>query len=94
MSMKWNVVVQTAFLGDLLLAIPLLKKCKQLWPDHSLALVCRKGVGSFFASTGLVDKVIEVQKGQRSTYVNGLKELRPLSITSHGRNHPKRRHDY
>ena len=66
--MPLNLVVQTAFLGDLLLSIPLLKRCKELWPNHKLALVCRKGMGDFFVKTQLVDQVFEIKKGDKESY--------------------------
>lgn len=57
-----NLVFQTAFLGDLLLSIPLLKNLKTLYPDQPLVLVCRKGFGSFFLEKKLVDQVYEMDK--------------------------------
>ena len=75
-----NLVVQTAFLGDLLLSIPLLKKCREIWPDHELGLMCRKGFGDFFLKAGLVDHVYEIQKGQRNTYQDILKSLSSRDI--------------
>ncbi|MGZ3768064.1 MAG: glycosyltransferase family 9 protein [Bdellovibrio sp.] len=73
--MPLNLVVQTAFLGDLLLSIPLLKKCRELWPEHKLALVCRKGLGDFFLKTELVDQVFEIEKGESNTYSQIIKHL-------------------
>ncbi|WP_413587224.1 glycosyltransferase family 9 protein [Bdellovibrio sp. HCB274] len=70
--MPLNLVVQTAFLGDLLLAIPLLKRCRQIWPDHQLGLVCRKGFGDFFLKTHLVDHVFEIKKGDAESYNQAL----------------------
>lgn len=72
--------MQTAFLGDLLLSVPLLKRCKQLWPDHRLALVCRKGLGSFFLKTNLVDEVFEIQKGQADSYSSIVDKLKDREI--------------
>lgn len=74
--MPLNLVVQTAFLGDLLLSIPLLKKCRELWPQHKLALVCRKGFGDFFLKTHLVDQVFEVEKGKSESYSKIVEHLR------------------
>ncbi|WP_415063395.1 glycosyltransferase family 9 protein [Bdellovibrio sp.] len=74
--MPLNLVVQTAFLGDLLLSIPLLKKCRELWPQHKLALVCRKGFGDFFLKTHLVDQVFEIEKGKSESYSKIVEHLR------------------
>lgn len=73
-------MVQTAFLGDLLLSIPLLKKCKELWPEKKLALVCRHGLGDFFLQSKLVDHVFEIKKGDSASYQKILVELRSYQI--------------
>ncbi|MFZ4403535.1 MAG: glycosyltransferase family 9 protein, partial [Pseudobdellovibrionaceae bacterium] len=78
--MMVNVVVQTAFLGDVLLSIPLLKKIKALYPLMDLILVCRRGVGDFFIKTGLVQQVLEVEKNQSSSYKKALAELQTKDI--------------
>lgn len=72
--------MQTAFLGDLLLSIPLLKKCRELWPQHKLALVCRKGFGDFFLKTHLVDQVFEIEKGNSGSYSKILEHLRYAKV--------------
>lgn len=51
--------IQTAFLGDLLLSIPTLKRLRILFPDKKIHLLCRKGLGSFFVENGIVDEVID-----------------------------------
>lgn len=70
-----NVLIQTAFLGDLLLSIPLMKKLKELAPEQGLHLVCRQGLGGFFLQTGLVDRVHEIRKGDRASYEKARSEL-------------------
>lgn len=78
--MRLNLVVQTAFLGDLLLSIPLLKKTRLIWPEHKLALVCRKGLGDFFLKTNLVDQVFEVEKGRADSYNEIVAHLRFVEV--------------
>lgn len=78
--MRANVLIQTAFLGDLLLSIPLIKRLKKLWPEHKLILVCRRGVGEFFLKTSLVDEVLEVKKGDSQSYHNALTSLRSQEL--------------
>lgn len=63
-----NLVVQTAFLGDLLLTVPLLQWIKNTQPHVPLGLVCRKGLGAAFVRLGLVDHVWEIQKKNSKTY--------------------------
>jgi heptosyltransferase-2 len=57
-----NIYIQTAFLGDLLLAIPSLKLIRQMTPRAHFTLVCRKGYGGLMEALGLCDRVIEVDK--------------------------------
>ncbi len=62
---KTAILIQTAFLGDLLLSIPLMKKMSE---THEVSLICRKGLGSLFQSLGLVHQVFEVQKSDAKSY--------------------------
>ncbi|MCC6276552.1 MAG: glycosyltransferase family 9 protein [Oligoflexia bacterium] len=70
------VILQTAFLGDLFLAIPLLKELKSRFPQAQLALVCRKGLGQFFIQTELVQKLIEVDKADSNSYQDALQQTK------------------
>jgi heptosyltransferase II len=64
-----HLIIQTAFLGDLLLGIPLYKELRRLYPNDKLTVLCRKGLGGFLTRTGLVDEAVEISKsgGGRST---------------------------
>lgn len=57
-----NLILQTAFLGDLILAIPLMRELALTYPDDRLAVVCRKGLGGLIRGLKFVDRVIEVDK--------------------------------
>lgn len=57
-----HLIFQTAFLGDLLLGIPLFKELRRLRPNDKLTLICRKGLGDLVVRLGLVDEAIEVDK--------------------------------
>lgn len=61
------MLFQTAFLGDLLLSIPLMKNIKKHYPDCHLHLVCRKPFGQFFLDMDLVDQVSEVNKKDKAS---------------------------
>ncbi len=67
--------MQTAFLGDVLLGIPFFKALRLEYPDHQLTLLCRKGVGSFFKATNLVDDVIEVDKKDKASWSKARKRV-------------------
>ena len=60
--MKKILLLQTAFVGDLLLAIPLLKRLRKLQPEARITVQCRKGLGDFLIRTNLADDAIEVDK--------------------------------
>lgn len=62
------LVVQTAFLGDLLLTIPLLRRLRQLRPHSPLHLVAREGVGRLMKELELVEEVHEVRKKDPRSY--------------------------
>lgn len=63
-----------------MLSIPLLKKCREQWPQHKLALVCRKGFGDLFLQTHLVDQVFEIEKGKSDSYAMIVEQLKFLEV--------------
>lgn len=69
------LLIQTAFLGDLLLTIPLLKQLRKVRPNSSIHLVCRKGLGSVIKALGYIDEIHEIQKGHRATYTKLERDL-------------------
>lgn len=73
------IVIQTAFLGDVLLSIPTLLRLKQLYSGCELTLVCRKGVGEIFRELKLADIVFEIDKKNKERFSEGLKELKNKS---------------
>lgn len=69
-------ILQTAFLGDTLLSVPLAKALLQ----HEVArdgllLICRKGLGEFFRALEIFDQVLEVEKGAASSYDLAMRDL-------------------
>lgn len=69
------LIVQTAFLGDVLLSVPLLKELRSRFSREKLIYICRKGLGDFLVDLGLVDQVFEIEKGKRSSYQKVAKAL-------------------
>lgn len=61
------LVIQTAFLGDLLLSIALLKNIKIEFPKSRTTLVCREGFGDLIRSLGFADEVIEINKKSKDS---------------------------
>jgi heptosyltransferase-2 len=72
---KRILVIQTAFLGDLLLSVPLFKYLKNQFPACEISLVCRKGFGSLYRDLKLVDKTFEIQKKNKESYQTALSQL-------------------
>lgn len=75
-----HIIIQTAFLGDLFLTIPLLKKMKEKFPGDPIVLVCKAGLGEYFLQEKLVDRVLEIKKSNRGSYVTVLRDLNALKI--------------
>lgn len=60
--MKQILIVQTAFLGDLLLTIPLIKNLRRIQPEAEIHFICRKGLGEILKDLKLLDYVYEIDK--------------------------------
>ncbi|AGH95140.1 glycosyltransferase family 9 protein [Pseudobdellovibrio exovorus] len=75
-----NLVIQTAFLGDLILSVPVLKRIKHLFPQDRLIVVCKKGIGEFLVKNHIVDQIIEIEKSNSATYRQALKALEPYHV--------------
>jgi len=76
------VVIQTAFLGDLILSIPFFQALKKQHPQHQIILVCKRGLGEFLKKESIIDDFYEVHKGNRSSYKNILVHLKKVKIDS------------
>lgn len=79
-DIKSILVLQTAFLGDLLLCIPLLKNLRKYYPEARIELVCRSPFAHFFMELGLVDKAWDVNKKDPKSIQNLKKELAAKSV--------------
>lgn len=63
-----NLVIQTAFLGDLILSVPLMRMLVQIDPDHPLTVVCRKGFGDAIRFANVANELIEVDKSDKNAW--------------------------
>lgn len=77
---KSNLVIQTAFLGDLILAVPLLRRIRKLYPEDKLIVACKQGLGEFLMTELLVDEVFELQKSNSQSYKEVLGRLKDYNI--------------
>ena len=66
------LIIQTAFIGDALLSIPLLKKLRQSNFDAEITYLCRSGLGDLLGRLHLVDHVLEVNKEKTKNF-SGMK---------------------
>ena len=55
-------LLQTAFLGDCVLTLPLLKELKERLPGSAVTVVTRPETAGIFAASGLADRIIEDRK--------------------------------
>jgi heptosyltransferase II len=80
---KKNIVfIQTAFIGDLFLSLPTLAKLRNIYPDHQLILICKKGLSEYFVKEQKVDVSFEVEKGNSKSYKRVLSELKNFEISA------------
>lgn len=77
---KSNLVIQTAFLGDLILSIPTLKRIKVLFPAEKLIILCKQGLGEFLLTEKIVDEIIEVEKSNSQSYNQALTKIQQYEI--------------
>lgn len=80
MTASYNLVIQTAFLGDLILSVPVLKRIKKIFPQEKLIIVCKRGLGGFLTEQGIVDDIIEIEKSNSDSYKTALDKLTHFSI--------------
>lgn len=68
-------ILQTAFLGDTLLTLPLARALKASAPDRRLAIIVRRGLKELLTEYRLFDHVIEIEKGSSASYAAAHAEL-------------------
>jgi heptosyltransferase-2 len=70
------LVIQTAFIGDVFLMVPMLKELRKLFPNDVLNVVVRSGLADFLKKFNLADEVFEVKKGNRDSYIKAQQHLK------------------
>lgn len=61
-------MVQTAFIGDLILSVPLFKRIREKKPHAPLFVVARRGLGQFLKDLKVIDGFFEIDKGSGRSY--------------------------
>jgi heptosyltransferase II len=67
------LVVQTSFLGDTVLTLPLLSEIKRRYPAGKLTLLCAPVAAELLADSGVVDEVIVDDKRHQDAGILGLR---------------------
>lgn len=76
---KRLALLQTAFLGDAVLTLPLLEKIKKVLPDTDVTVLTRPETAQIFASSGLASEVItDNKKTSRSFFGEFFRLLKEL----------------
>ncbi len=76
--MKKFLVIQTAFIGDAILATPVLEKLNQFYPDSQIDLLLRKGNESLFGEHPFIKNLFvwDKKKGKYKALFSILKKVR------------------
>ncbi len=74
-NIKKILVVQTAFIGDVFLMIPLLKAIRDLHLNCEISIVVREGLGEFLKNLGTVDYFVEISKSNKNSYQEAQQKL-------------------
>jgi heptosyltransferase II len=70
-----NLIVQTAFLGDLVLSIPLIRQLSEIEPERGITVICRQGLGDVLKAYPFIRRVIEVNKREPKIWAEQVEQL-------------------
>lgn len=74
------LIIQTAFLGDAVLTLPMIQKLKEMYPDSSLSVLCIPSTKEIFDHSPHVDEVIVYDKRDKqkslSSFITLIKIIR------------------
>ena len=66
--MKHFLIIQTAFLGDVILATPLIEEYHRIYPTASIDVLVRKGNEGILKDHPLIRTVFTLDKKQKKTH--------------------------
>src|SRR4051812_23595951 len=76
-SFKKILIIQTAFLGDVILASPLIEKLHQFFPEARLDFLLRKGNESLLSNHPYLNRVLILDKKRKSgSLIENIKQIR------------------
>ena len=70
------LVIQTAFIGDAILTLPLIQTCKKHYPDSSIDVLVAPRTAEIFLNHPAISKVIPYDKHGADKGIQGLRRLR------------------
>lgn len=73
---KRILLVQTAFIGDVILITPLIRALKELYPDSVIDCMVVPGTASLLANNPYLSDVIQYDKHGKSSIFNNIKTLK------------------
>lgn len=76
------LIIQTAFIGDVILATPLVESLKKKYPEGQIHFLLRKGNETLLTGHPLIDKVRVFNK-KEGKYLNMLKLIRSIRAESY-----------
>lgn len=59
------LIIQTAFIGDSILTLPMIQKLKELYPDSSIDIVCAPASRDIFAASPFINKTLVLDKKKK-----------------------------
>jgi len=86
MNSERILFIQTAFLGDAILALPAIQKLKEVNPDSSIDVLCIPETKEIFSALPSVDKAVVIdKKGEHKTLLKTYKFIKQLKQNGYTR---------
>lgn len=73
--MKKILIIQTAFIGDAVLTLPMIQKLKELFPSSVIDVVCIESTAEIFFSSPFINEVLIFEKRNKHKSFRGLRSF-------------------
>jgi len=84
MNIERILFIQTAFLGDAILALPAIQKLKELNPDSQINVLCIPETEEIFSASPSINKVIVIdKKGQHKSLFKTYKFIKQIKVNNY-----------
>src|SRR5690606_20661101 len=79
MQQEKILIIQTAFIGDAILTLPLIQKLKEMYPESLIDVISTPATGQIFSSSPYVNEVIILdKKGEHKSIFSVIKFARKI----------------